>query len=46
MNDQDFKKRVKRSFVVGEIEVLGVDESGGYVSATGDGREGNEVGWV
>ena len=40
-NDQLFKKRMKQSFARGEV--LGVDESGGYVSDIGDDEDDDEV---
>ena len=47
-NDQLFKKRMKQSFARGEV--LGVDESGGYVSDIGDDEDDDEIGggseWV
>ena len=35
-NDQLFKKRMRQGFARGQMEVLGVDESRGYVSDIGD----------
>ena len=42
MRDQLFEKYMKQSFAMGEIRVLGVDKSGGYFSAVGDGREDDD----
>lgn len=38
MKDQLFKKHMKQSLAIEEIEVPGVDESGVSVSDTGDDR--------
>ena len=39
VGDRLFEGRVKQSFATGVIEMLGVDESGGYVGGIGNGRE-------
>lgn len=38
-NDKLFKKRIKQSFARGEMEVLGVDGSGGYASDVDGGGD-------
>jgi len=42
-NDQLFKKRVRQSFARGEIEVLSIDESAGYVDNVGDERDDDDI---